>query len=128
MKRRRLRLSLALVLAAGSVSADEIALTHLPPAEAADRRLDLRVEQLRSEGGMTYATVTVRNNATFPLVKVSVECETLDREQRALDASERRIIASPDNPMEPGAAQTFVVAVAKPYARVRSMSCDAHAL
>ena len=107
---------------------DEISATHVRDADPAHRLLDLRIERLWREGGNSYATVRVRNNASFSLVNVNVQCTVLGPEQKTLGTCEQAVLATPQTPMLAGTTQTVTVSVQKTDKYIPSISCNAAAL
>ncbi|MGH7860307.1 MAG: hypothetical protein ACREQY_23505, partial [Candidatus Binatia bacterium] len=106
---------------------DEMRLTRDLAEGAPGRRLDLKVERLWSENGATWATVSVRNTASFELVKITVDCTAFGPDETTIDVGEQTLHAPAEGPMGPGAAKTMKILVGS-HEDLRSMSCEARAL
>ena len=104
---------------------EKIAVTR--PTSGASGRLDLRVERLWSENGATWATVSVRNLASFDLVKVTVACSALGA-GNPHEIARHTVVAPGERPMQPGAEKIANLSLAANRPDLESVTCEARAL
>jgi len=118
----------AVLLSAPPSLGNEISATHVRDDDPNRRLLDLSIDRLWREGGNSYATVRVRNNSSFSLVNVNVQCTVLGPEQTDLGACEQAVLATPQAPMPAGMTKTVTISVQKTDTYIPSISCNAAAL
>ncbi|MGH7823107.1 MAG: hypothetical protein ACREQ9_25385 [Candidatus Binatia bacterium] len=106
---------------------NEMQITRDLTGRPASPRLDLNVERLWSENGVTWATLSVRNTASFELVKITVDCTAFGTDEVALEVGRRTLHAPGERPIGPGMAKTAKIFVGS-QPDLRSMSCEARAL
>ena len=88
--------------------------------------LELRVERFWTEDGVAFATVRVRNTATYDLAKITVECTAIDADAAPRTAQEL-LLAPSEAPLPPGMERAARVSFGRCEA-VESMTCEARAL
>src|ERR1051326_1235423 len=87
-------------------------------------RIDLKINRLWYVGKTTYAALTIRNDARFPLVKVAVQCKGSTRRGESVEEPERTVLSPTETPMPPGTARTATFTFAKGDGEIRSVSCE----
>jgi hypothetical protein len=91
-------------------------------------RIDVKINRLWSVGRMTYAALTIRNDANFSLVKIGVQCKGSGRSGESLEEQQQTILSPAENPMQPGTVRNATFTFARGEGEIRSVSCEARAL